>query len=133
MKIPSLKMKVGRDSGFVKVNNDPSQDQPIVLQTTNRGGFNGNHDPFFISLGVNELILHNCMLDTGASTNVMPLGVMQQLGLETTRPYRNFYAMDAREVKVYGVIKNLLVYLTTEPETLDILMDICVVKIVLMI
>jgi len=69
-------MEVGRDSSFVKVNNDPSQDQPIVLETTNRGGFNGNHDPFFISFGVNELILHNCMLDTGASTNVMPLGVM---------------------------------------------------------
>jgi hypothetical protein len=34
MKIPSLKMKVGRALGFV--NNDPSQDQPIVLQTTDR-------------------------------------------------------------------------------------------------
>jgi hypothetical protein len=68
------------------------------------------------------------MLDTRDSTNVMPLGVMQQLGLKTTRPYRNVCAMDAREVKVYGVINNLLVYLVVELD-IRILMDIVVIDV----
>jgi hypothetical protein len=39
------------------------EDLPIVLHTENLGRKNGKHVPFFISLIVNELILHNCMLD----------------------------------------------------------------------
>jgi hypothetical protein len=127
MKVPSLKKKAGKVLGFV--DDDPSQDQPIVLQTTDRGGFNGKNDPFYISLGINDLILHNCMLDTGASTNVMPLSVMKQLGLKTTQDLiEHVCAMDAREVKVYGVIKNLLVYLVVEPD-IKILMDIVVIDV----
>jgi hypothetical protein len=40
-----------------------------------------NHMPFFMSLQINGLILRNCMLDLGASTNIMTLEVMNQLGL----------------------------------------------------
>jgi hypothetical protein len=58
------------------------EDLPIVLHAENIGRKNGKHAPFFISLLVNEFTLHNCMLDSGASMNIMPLKVMQQLGLE---------------------------------------------------
>jgi hypothetical protein len=44
---------------------------------------NGGHAPFFITLMINNLLLHNCMLDYGASTNVMALKVMNQLGLKS--------------------------------------------------
>jgi hypothetical protein len=54
---------------------------------------NGGHAPFFITLVVNNLLLHNCMLDYGASTNVMSLKVMNELGLETTRPYRMYVGL----------------------------------------
>jgi hypothetical protein len=72
--------------------------------------------------------MHNCMLETWASTNFMPLDVMEQLRLKTTRPYRNVCAMDAREVKVYGVIKNLPVYLVAKLN-IRVLMDILVIDI----
>jgi hypothetical protein len=46
IKIPSLRRKDEIVMGFSK--DDPSQDQPIILQTTDRGGSNGKYDPFFI-------------------------------------------------------------------------------------
>jgi hypothetical protein len=47
------------------------------------------------------------MLDFGASTNVMSLKIMKQLGLKVTRPYHKICVMDKREVEVLGVRKNL--------------------------
>jgi hypothetical protein len=47
------------------------------------------------------------MLDSGAYSNVMTLEIMHELGLQITKPYRNVQAMDAREVSVCGVIKDL--------------------------
>jgi hypothetical protein len=43
---------------------DESEDAPIILQTMNQEGRkNPSHQPFFISLVVGDLLLHNCMLD----------------------------------------------------------------------
>ena len=36
-----------------------------------------NHPPFYVSLLVENLFLHNCMLDSGASPNVMTRKVME--------------------------------------------------------
>jgi hypothetical protein len=38
--------------------------------------------PFYISLNVHEKILHNCLVDSRASQNVMPNVFMEELGLE---------------------------------------------------
>lgn len=45
--------------------------------------------PFYVTLVIHDLSLHNCMLDFGASRNLIPLSVMEQLGLEITRPYKD--------------------------------------------
>jgi hypothetical protein len=84
IKIPSLRRKDEMIMRFSKASDDPSKDIPIILQTKYRGGSNGKHDPFYISLEVNELLLHNCMLDYGASKNVIPLKFVERLGLTRT-------------------------------------------------
>jgi hypothetical protein len=35
--------------------------------------------PFYISLTVHDHLLHNCMLDSGASHNLMPKIIMEKL------------------------------------------------------
>jgi hypothetical protein len=65
--------------------------------------------PFYITLTVHDHLLHNCMLDSGASHNVMPKAIMEKLGLEITRPYRDLYSFDSRKVKCMGMIKYLVV------------------------
>lgn len=89
------------------------EDPEIVLHAKHLGRKIGKHAPFFISLLVNELVLHNCMLDSGASTNIMPLREMQQLGLEVSRLYRNVCGVDSRPIQVCGLIKDLKVSLAT--------------------
>ena len=37
--------------------------------------------PFYVSLNVHDMILHNAMLDSGASHNLMPRVVVESLGL----------------------------------------------------
>ena len=55
--------------------------------------------PFYLSLNVHDMAVHKAMLDSGASHNLMPKGVVESLGLEVTRPYKYLYSFDSRRVK----------------------------------
>ena len=68
------------------------------------------------------------MIDSGASTNVMPLTVMKRLGLKTTRPYKNVCAIDSREIIVLGLTKDLNVNLAVYPN-ISALMHIVVIDV----
>ena len=48
----------------------------------------GTVSPFYVSLNIRDKILHNAMLDSGASHNLMPKAIMENLGLEVTQPYK---------------------------------------------
>jgi hypothetical protein len=77
---------------------------------------------------MNGLRLNNCMLDSGASTNVMSLKVMEQLGLKTTRPYGNVCGIDSKRVKVYGLCEDVEVFLIDFPH-INLLMNIVVIDV----
>ena len=68
------------------------EDMPIVLQSVDPK--REDHPLFYGSLLVDDLLLHNCMLDSSASSNVITRMVMEQLNLRITRPYHNVCAMD---------------------------------------
>ena len=130
MKIPSQKGKL------LKAIEEPSQvnvdkvvayqDAPAILQSMNNG--NEKNQPFFLSLLVNNHFLHNCMLDLGASSNVMTKKVMEQLNLRISRPYHNICAMDSKKIEVFGLIKGLQVHLAAFPD-IQIEMDIVVIDV----
>jgi hypothetical protein len=84
--------------------------------------------PFYFSLNINEKILHNFMLDSRASHNLMPKVVMGYLGLEITKSYHNIFSFDSKKVKCLGVIKDLDVSLSQIPAK-SLVMDIVVVDI----
>ena len=50
--------------------------------------------PFYLSLKIHDFILHNAMLDFGASHNLIPRATMKILGLDITRPYHDLYSFD---------------------------------------
>jgi hypothetical protein len=62
IKIPSMRNKVER---FLRVQGEP-RDPPILLQANHFRRTNEEYPPFFISLVLNDMWLHNCMLDFGA-------------------------------------------------------------------
>jgi hypothetical protein len=67
----------------------------------------GRVTPFFISLENDDFIIHNCMVDSGATHNSMPLSVMRTIGLDCTRHYQDsecIFSIDS-SVRAYGEIK----------------------------
>ena len=84
--------------------------------------------PFYISLRIHSLFLHNAMLDSGASHNLMPKVIMDNLGLDITTPYKDLYSFDSIKVRCLGLIKDLVVSLHQMPEK-SIVMDVVVVDV----
>jgi hypothetical protein len=84
--------------------------------------------PFYVSLKIHDLNLHNAVLDSGASHNLMLKVVMDELGLEVTRPYKDLFSFDSRKVKCLGLIKDLVVSLAQIPAK-NMVMDIVVADI----
>jgi hypothetical protein len=67
--------------------------------------------PFYFSLKIHDMTLHNAMLDSGVSHNLMPKVIMDELGLDITKPYKDLFYFDSRKVKCLGLIKYLLISL----------------------
>ena len=84
--------------------------------------------PFYTSLNIHDKVLHNCLMDSGASHNLMPKAVMEELGLEVTRAYHDLYSFDSRRVQCLGVIKDLAVSLFQLPMK-SMIMDIVVADV----
>jgi hypothetical protein len=74
------------------------------------------------------MTLHNAMMDSRASHNLMPKVVMDQLGLDITRPYKDLFSFDSRKVKCLSLIKDLVVSLEKILEK-NMVMDVVVSNI----
>jgi hypothetical protein len=56
--------------------------------------------PFYITIENHEVMLHNFLIDSGATNNIIPLSIMQALGMECTRHYEIgeiIYSIDSRK------------------------------------
>ena len=84
--------------------------------------------PFYITLTIHEQMIHNCLLDSGASHNLMPKAIMEALGLSITKPYHDLYAFNSQAVKCLGVIKDMVVSLA-QLQMKSVIMDVVVVDI----
>lgn len=83
---------------------------------------------FYVPLKIHDLLLHNTMIDSGASHNVIPKEVMDNLGLYITIPYKDLISFDPRKVRCLGLIKDLVVSLHQILEK-SIVMDIVVADV----
>jgi hypothetical protein len=84
--------------------------------------------PLYTSLNIHDKVLHNCLMDSGGSHNLMPKTIMDELGLEVTKTYHDLYSFDSRKVKCLGVIKDLVVSLFQLPMK-SVVMDIVVADV----
>eukprot|EP00253_Pinus_taeda_P002856 PITA_02856 len=89
----------------------------------------GDNSPsFYVSLTIHDKILHNYLLDIGASHNLIPKAVMEELNFDITRPYHDLFSFDSRKVKCPGLIKDLVITLIQLPMK-SMVMDIVVADI----
>jgi len=91
-------LNVSNSQEIVKVNDtiDIGEDNPKVYV-----GESYRDPPFYISLLVQDLVLRNCMLDSGASHNIILHSMLRQLELMITRPYQNVYPKDSKTVESF--------------------------------
>ena len=119
--LKSLRPKTLVDDDFVKFQDD----KPIVTLGPMVEELDESCPPFYISLNIHDKILHNCLLDLGASHNLMPKAVMDELGLNITKPYHDLFSFNSRKVKCLGLIKDLVINLSQLPSK-SIVMEIVV-------
>ena len=74
------------------------------------------------------MFLHNTMFDSSASHNLMPKVIMDSLGQDITRPYKDLFSFDSREVKCIGLVKGLVVILHQMLEK-SLVTDVVVVNV----
>ena len=83
-----------------------TDDNPTIVLGSNIDNVDNEEvPPFYMRLNVHDMVLHNAMLDSSASHNLMPKGVVESLGLEITRTYKVLYYFDSKRVKFLGLIK----------------------------
>ena len=68
------------------------------------------------------------MLDSSASHNLMPKVIMDNIGFDITKPYKDLYSFDSRKFKCIGLIKDLMVSLHQILEK-SILMDVVIADV----
>ena len=83
---------------------------------------------FYVTLKIHDFILHNTMINSGASHNLMPKEIMDNLRLDITRPYKDLFSFDSRKSRCLGLIKDLVVSLHQISKK-SIVMDIVVENI----
>lgn len=68
-------------------------------------------DPFYVSLFLHGFKLRNCIIDSGASNNIMPTTVAKFLDLPLIKTFGKCYSMDSKQVPLVGQIKDAQVSL----------------------
>jgi hypothetical protein len=87
-----------------------------------------NVPPFLLTFEIFNRNVHNCMVDSGASSNVMPLSVCQKINAEVKPSDLKIIQLDRTNVKVIGELKNVLIRLSSNPKVHQVI-DIIVVDI----
>ena len=103
-------------------------EKPVVVLGPMVEDRDDSSPPFYTSLNIHDKVLHNFLMDSGASHNLMPKTVMEELGLEVTRVYHDLYSFNSRRVQCLGVIKDLVVSLFQLPMK-SMVMDIVVADV----
>ena len=80
--------------------------------------------PFFLTFEIFNQKVHNCLVDSGASSNVMPYSVCKKLNVEPQICKTNTIQLDISHGKVLGELKDVLIRLSSNSKvhkTIDII------------
>jgi hypothetical protein len=123
VKIPQQRENILRllDDPFEKV--EIFVTSPKQSQNKSTVKLRGKIPPFYISIENHDVSLHNCLVDTGATNNIIPLAVMEALGMICTKYYEigeSIYAINSRQIPAYGEIKDFYAWIKPTPHIITI-------------
>jgi hypothetical protein len=65
--------------------------------------------PFLLTFGIFNRNVHNCLVDSGASSNVMPYSVCKKLNAQPKMCRTRIIQLDRSHVKVMGELKDAMI------------------------
>jgi hypothetical protein len=80
-----------------------------------------NVPPFLLTFEIFNRNVHNCMVDYGASSNVMPWSVCQKINAKFQPSSLKIIQLDQTSVKVIGELKNVFIRLSSNPKVHQII------------
>lgn len=81
-----------------------------VVNTNSRG----STPPFLLSFNIFNFNVHNCLIDSGASTNVMPLSIWKKLNIRLEKTETRIVQLDKSQVPVIGELNSVLIRLSSD-------------------
>jgi hypothetical protein len=84
--------------------------------------------PFLLTFEVFNRNLHNCLVDSGESSNVMPLSMCKKLNVVPLKSDKHVIQLDKTQVKFMGELKDVMIRMETHPKFFQVI-DIIVVYI----
>jgi ribonuclease HI len=126
-----------QDKGILPVtpvNNNVNNVDKVALETASKKpqattlSTRKNVPPFLLNFKIFKRNVHNCMVESRASSNVMPWSVCQKINAEVEPSSLKIIQLDRTDVKVIGEVKNVLIRLSSNPKVHQVI-DIIVVDI----
>jgi hypothetical protein len=71
---------------------------------------------FLLTFEVFKKTLHNCLVDSGESSNIMPLSICKKLNVIPLKRDNHVIQLDITQVKVMGELKDLMIRIATHPK-----------------
>ena len=84
--------------------------------------------PFLLTFEIFNRNVHNCLVDSGASSNVMPYSVCKKLNAQPKMCKTKIIQLDISHVKVMGELKDVMVQISSNPKVHQVI-DVIVVDI----
>jgi hypothetical protein len=88
---------------------DFEEESPVVFHVGSIGTKYNEPTPFYVTLQINDFLLHNCVFDPDTPRNIMTERVMHQLGISISQP-------NTQDGFTRGIIKDLVVAFHTFPD-----------------
>jgi hypothetical protein len=76
---------------------------------------------FLLKFEVFSRNLHNCLVDLGASSNVMSLSICKKLNIVPLKRDKHVIQLDRTHVKVMGELKDVMIKIETHPKFLQVI------------
>ena len=98
----SPKITINHESGVSLEVEDNLEGPMTEKESFLAASLSNKPDPFYVSLYIAGCKLSNCIIDSGASDNVMPSKVAHALGFSLNKPSGKVYSMEAKQVPLVG-------------------------------
>ena len=123
-KVPQQKVRLLRaletSDKKMPTNNQPEEEEEIG-ENSSGGKSKHKHPPFLLTFEIFNYNVHNCLVDSGATVNVMPISVCKRIsGQPKPSPWR-VVQLDRTNVKVIGDMEDVLVRLASNDKVCQVI------------